>query len=277
MAYAYYQYVNIGVRQEEYIEKSETYAKKALALDPDCAQAYFVLGEICAAFRGNQQEAVRQYKKALSINPNDPILLRKLAVQYLFAGRSSLVSPLVERARQIDPLTAARASIQFDIYMSEGKYDLLLAFSKRWYESDPESPMSQAAYALALAYNDRFKESLPIINRLAETSPDNAVTKFALITKYGMQKDRERAFQILTPDFQKTCKRDYQWSYSVAGALSLLGAKKEALDWLENAISRGFLDYRSMERDFLFDNIRGEERFKKLMERAKYESEHFEV
>jgi TolB-like protein len=277
MAYAYYQYVNIGARQEEYIEKSETYARKALALDPDCAPAYLVLGNIISAFQGNQQEAVRQYKRALSINPNDPILLRKLAVQYLFAGKRSLVSPLVERARQIDPLTAAQASIQFDIYMSDGKYDLLLAFSKKWYESDPGSPMSQAAYALALAYNDRFKESLPIINRLAETSPDNVVTKFALLAKYGMLKDRGKAFQILTPDFQKTCRRDYQWSYNVAEGLAMVGAKKEALDWLENAISRGFLDYRSMERDFLLDNIRGEERFKKLMERAKYDSDHFEV
>jgi len=277
MAYAYYQYVNIGVRQEEYIEKSETYAKKALALDPDCAPAYLVLGNIISAFQGNQQEAVRQYKRALSINPNDPILLRKLAVQYLFAGKRSLVSPLVERARQIDPLTAARASIQFDIYMSEGKYDLLLEFGKRWYESDPGSPMSQAAYALALTYNHRFKESLAIMDRLEATSPDNVVTKFALLTKYGMLKDSEKAFRILTPDFQKTCRRDYQWSYSVAEGLSALGAKKEALDWLENAISRGFLDYQSMERDFLLDNIRSDERFKKLMERAKHESDRFEV
>jgi eukaryotic-like serine/threonine-protein kinase len=213
----------------------------------------------------------------LSINPNDPILLRKLALQYLFAGRSSLVSPLVERARQIDPLTAARASIQFDIYLSEGTYDLLLAFSRKWYESDPDGPMSQASYALALIYNSRYKEALSIIDGLAATSPDNAVTKFALLAKYGMLKDREKAFRILTPDFQKTCRRDYQWSYTVAEGLAAVGAKKEALDWLENAISRGYLDYESMERDFLLDNIRGEERFKKLMERAKYLSDHFEV
>jgi non-specific serine/threonine protein kinase len=161
--------------------------------------------------------------------------------------------------------------------LSEGKYDLLLAFSRRWYESDPESPMSQAAYALALTYNNRFKEAFSIVDRLAETSPDNAVTKMALLAKYGVLKDKEKAFQILTPDFQMTCKRDFQWSYNVAEELSLLGAKKEALDWLENAINRGFLDYRVMEHDFPLDNIRGEERFKKLMERAKYMSDHFEV
>jgi TolB-like protein len=277
MAYAYYQYVNIGVRQEEYIEKSETYARKALALDPECAPAYFVLGNIASAFQGNQQEAVRQYKRALSINPNDPILLRKLAVQYLFAGKRLLVSPLVERARQIDPLAAARATIQYDIYMSDGAYDLLLAFSRKWYESDPESPMAQASYALALTYSKKANDALPIIDKLAETNPDNVVTKFALLGKCGILRDREKAFQILTPDFQKTCRRDYQWSYTVADGLAAVGAKKEALDWLENAISKGFLDYQSMERDFLLDNIRGEERFKKLMERAKYMSDRFEV
>jgi TolB-like protein len=277
MAYAYYQYVNIGVRQEEYIEKSETYARKALALDPECAPAYLVLGNIASAFQGNQQEAVRQYKRALSINPNDPILLRKLAVQYLFAGKRLLVSPLVERARQIDPLAAARATIQYDIYMSDGAYDLLLAFSRKWYESDPESPMAQASYALALTYSKKANDALPIIDKLAETNPDNVVTKFALLGKCGILRDREKAFQILTPDFQKTCRRDYQWSYTVADGLAAVGAKKEALDWLENAISKGFLDYQSMERDFLLDNIRGEERFKKLMERAKYMSDRFEV
>ena len=35
MAEAYRQYVNIGVKQEDYLEKAEDYIKKALALDPD--------------------------------------------------------------------------------------------------------------------------------------------------------------------------------------------------------------------------------------------------
>ena len=277
MAYACYQYVNIGARQEEYIEQAETYAKKALTLDPDCPQAYTVLGEIYSAFRGNQQEAVRQFKRALSLNPNDQFALRLLAGQYLWAGKGSLASSLMERARQVDPLNAMRAGVQWDMYISEGKFDLVLEFAERWYEADPESPLAQSGLALALTYNSRFREALPIIDRLAEKSPDNVAAKFMLLLKYGMLKDREKAFQILTPEFQKTCKRDFQWSYNVAADLSLLGTKEEALDWLENAINRGFWDYRLMERDFLLDNIRGEKRFKKLIERAKYESEHFEV
>ena len=83
--------------------------------------------------------------------------------------------------------------------------------------------------------------------------------------------------RVLTPEFQKTCRRDWEWSYYVAGRLSLLGAKEEALDWLENAIHRGWINYPMIQCDPFFDNIRGDTRFKKLAERAKYEWEHFEV
>jgi len=76
---------------------------------------------------------------------------------------------------------------------------------------------------------------------------------------------------------RKTCQRDGGWSYNVADAFAVLDEKKEALDWLENAVNRGFINYPLLaEKDPWLANIRSEERFKKLMERVKYEWEHFE-
>jgi hypothetical protein len=51
-----------------------------------------------------------------------------------------------------------------------------------------------------------------------------------------------------------------------------------SLEFLENAVNRGLINYPLIsEIDPLLENIRGEERFKKLMERVKYEWENFEV
>jgi hypothetical protein len=48
--------------------------------------------------------------------------------------------------------------------------------------------------------------------------------------------------------------------------------------WLEISINLGGINYPFLnEYDPLLENIRGEERFKKLMERVKYEWENFEV
>jgi non-specific serine/threonine protein kinase len=68
------------------------------------------------------------------------------------------------------------------------------------------------------------------------------------------------------------------FSWEMAANYALIDHPLEALDWLENAVKRGFINYPFQnEYDPLLENIRGEERFKKLMERAKYEWENFEV
>ena len=59
---------------------------------------------------------------------------------------------------------------------------------------------------------------------------------------------------------------------------AMLNAKEEALDWLKHAIDIGFIPYPFFSRiDPFLNNIRGEERFKKLMKRVKKEWENFEV
>ncbi|MGA2587747.1 MAG: hypothetical protein ABSF88_12085 [Candidatus Aminicenantales bacterium] len=58
---------------------------------------------------------------------------------------------------------------------------------------------------------------------------------------------------------------------------ALLDKRKNALDWLENAVDCGFINYPFLnEYDPYLANIRGDERFKKLMERVRYKAEHFE-
>jgi len=49
------------------------------------------------------------------------------------------------------------------------------------------------------------------------------------------------------------------------------------LDWLENAVRLGFINYPFLNQyDSFLENVRGEERFKMPMERVKYDWEHFE-
>lgn len=59
---------------------------------------------------------------------------------------------------------------------------------------------------------------------------------------------------------------------------SFLNDSVKSLEWLENSVNKGFINYPMLnEYDLLLDNIRGEERYKKLMLRVKTEWENFEV
>jgi serine/threonine protein kinase/tetratricopeptide (TPR) repeat protein len=278
MAMVYCQYVNIGVGQEDYIAKAEDYAQKALSLDPNSPQAHQVMGIINLWFYGNLREGISQLKMALAVSPNDQQVLRILPIYYIVSvGKPALAIPLVRRFQQLDPLDPWDYSLEGALYWMDGRYGLSLEQYRRWYQSDPDNPHARFIYALALTYEKEFDEAFSIIDRGAETTADNVFTKFGLLLKYGLLKEKEKALREVTPDFEKTCRRDQHWSYWVAVGLALADAKEESIDWLENAVNKGFINYPELERNPYFDNLRGEDRFKKLLERVKYEWEHFEV
>ncbi len=71
---------------------------------------------------------------------------------------------------------------------------------------------------------------------------------------------------------------DETFSWVLSECYSLLEEKEEALDWLENAANLGFINYPFLSKvDPYLENLRGEDRFKRLMEKVKNEWEHFEV
>ena len=277
LAFAYWQYVNVGAAQEDYLAKAEAYAQKALALDPDSPQAHFVIG-MSRVLYGNVREAVRQLKMSLTVNPNYVDALKLLAGLYTMSfGKPAAAIPFIQRFKQIEPLDPWNFFLQGRLYFFNGEYKPALELLRRSYQTDPDNRVVRFFYSWTLTYENDFHEAFTIIDQDARTAPGNVFTKFGLLLKYGLTKDRESAFREMTADFRKTCRRDHQWSYLVAIPLALLGAREEALDWLQNAIDTGFINYPELERNRYLSNLRGEERFKKLMERVKYEWEHFEV
>jgi serine/threonine protein kinase len=279
MAFVYWQYANIGAGQEDCLAKAEAYAQKALVLDPDSPQARLVIAMTLWGFRGDKQrEGIRQLKMALTLNPNYVDALRLLAGFYtMSAGKLADAIPYVERVKAINPLDPWNHWLQGRLFFFDGQYELACEQLRQHYQSNPENAIVRFFYAWTLVYANQLEGAISVIDRSAMSAPGNVFTRFGLLLKYGLLKDRENAFREMTPDFQKTCRRDHQWSYFVATPLAMVGAKEESLDWLENAVNTGFINYPEMERNRYLDNLRGEERFEKFMERVKYEWEHFEV
>ena len=277
MASAYSHYIDLSVKQEDYKEKAETCVQKALALDPDFPKAHTALGWI-RWFSGNRQAAAQHFKHALAVNPGEFEALHGLAVVYVYSGKISAAAPLSERLIEMDPLNPISHNFQGAMYFWDGRFDLALERLRKAYQMDPENKVVQSYYVLTLARLNRVEEASSIIEKSALTAPNNIFTKWMLMTKYGLMKDKEKTLREMTPALKKICQEEIGGSYFASFILSLLDEKKEALDWLENAVDRGFLNYPMMaERDPFLANIRGEPRFKKLMKRVKYEWEQFEV
>jgi hypothetical protein len=130
---------------------------------------------------------------------------------------------------------------------------------------------------MALAACDSIDAAIRVINESAKTDSTSAVGKLGQALAFALRGDRARTLQAVTSEVRSTCKRDAAWSYMLGEILARAGAKEEAFEWLENGVNRGFINYPFMLKDPFLDNIRGDERFKKLMQRVKYEWEHFDA
>ena len=78
--------------------------------------------------------------------------------------------------------------------------------------------------------------------------------------------------------YQQVAAWDSEVPWLLASAHAAVGAKDEALLWLDRSIARGMSNYPFLsEHDWYLDNVRGDERFGHLMQRAKREWERFQV
>ena len=279
MAFACWQYANMGIAQEDYFTRAEDYAKKALALNPDLPSALYVLGalSIYEAYPTNMHNRFRYYKKALISDPNYAWALGGLAAAYQSAGKPDEASALVERLTRVDPLNDILHRRRGSGFQYRCQFGPALEEFRKCYRGDSTSPVALMYYSLALVCNGKREEALAVIDRMGKTNDKNVMNVFPLLLKYALLNDKRSAMRVITSDFRKTCWRDYEWSLWVAARLSLLGAKEDALDWLENAVGRGFISYSYLQCDPFLDNVRGDVRFQRLLERAKHEWEHFEV
>jgi hypothetical protein len=90
--------------------------------------------------------------------------------------------------------------------------------------------------------------------------------------------DRAGVLDLLDNEFERWAEKDFQYSEWAAQALALVGERDRAVDWLENSVARGNINYPYLnEYDSFLSNIRNKPRFQALMERVKSEWESFEV
>ena len=274
---AYFQLVNLGIEQEEYLGKAKEYAQKAFALDPGSPQGHAVRGYV-DMLEGDMRRAISHMKKAMSSDPGDSDTVGWLGWFYLLVGKASAAVPLIERSSKMDPANPNWHLVRGLASFFEGHFDLAAEQVRGAYIMAPHTPANQFWYALSLAYGDRFQASLSILDIDEKAVPsDDAFKKMSEFLRAALRGEQDTFSRLQTPDVLRTLKRDLQLSYHTASFYSFLNQPKDALDWLENAISRGFYNHPFMEVDPFLKNIRREERFKELMERVKCEWEHFEV
>ena len=92
----------------------------------------------------------------------------------------------------------------------------------------------------------------------------------------------------LSGDPQLTCSRltaeltlsarGPQWSWMVAQCFAMVGEQDKALDWLENATRRGFINYPLLaDMDPFMEPLRSTQRFENILKLVRRDWETFKI
>ena len=217
-------------------------------------------------------------KIALANNPYDPELLLWGTWFYIMTGKFEVVYPMINLAMKVDPINPWHYMSMGGADYFSGQFISAVENCSKAYNMQPENPMTTFWYAISLAYVKRYKEAIAIVEKHLKNPDRDNMTQQAHFLKLILTRDMEGISQLSSEDFFSKCKKDLQHSYHNASFYAFLDQKESAFEWLENAVNRGFINYPFMnEIDPFLENIRGEPRFKKLMQRVKKEWESFEV
>ncbi len=275
---AYWLFVNAGIKPDERnINKTEECAQKIFVLAPHSPHGYFLKG-VVHVHQGNMQQAVRDLKKALESDPNNADILLQLCRVYSSCGKTTAAAPLVNKLLETDPLNTITYSLPGYLAVLEGRFDKAPHYYKKMYQMDSHNPVSIWFYAWALIFAGRNEKAYALIDELAKKASGTIYAQLGLFIKYALQRKKKEAEQAVGPEMERAAKGVEYLSRDMAHGYALIGNKRKALDWLENAIDLGFIAYPFLnDHDTFLENIKGEERFKKLIQRVKKEWEDFEV
>ena len=279
LGYLNWFYVNMGIYLDDaYLQKAEYYVEKIFKISKESFYGYQLQGLI-AYKRGDTKKSIYFTQKALEIEPNNPEALDHIIWMYGNTGKTHKSYDLIERLLSIDPLTSHNQWAKGWTLLLEGKIEESLPSFRLAHELDPENFVWKLLYAHALLMARQDEKALDIINPLEASTTDNIFIDLIIFIKNAFLKDRVKTLQSLKDGFFKLAEWDEMCSWWLAQSFALIEENEKALYWIEYAaLKRGFINYPFFSKiDPFLENIRGEERFKKLMERVKYEWENFEV
>lgn len=272
------QYREAGVDLSEHpLVEADFCATKLFALDGHSASGWQLRGWISYS-RGHIQDAVRDLKVALDLEPNSADTLLLLCNCYLISGRVASARPLLTRLLALDPLTPITRCMPGFADIMEGNLAAAIEPYRQMFEMDQSNPMARLFLAWVLILNRRDDDVHALLENFPSDQRDGLPARLAYFLANAAMGRPHQAQAELTPEIEATARATDVFPRFLAQGFALAGVRESALRWLEVAIERGFVNYPFLARyDPSFESLRTDAGFKGLLEIARRRWELFEA
>lgn len=266
LGHAYAKYSELGLDPTgEHIVKAAECAEKIFELDPHSSRGYMLLGMV-RFFSGDLRAARAPLERSLDTNPADPDASTLLGYLCALSGQNERAAQLFDECLDVDPLTPLNQCMPGFVAVMEGRYADALPHYQRFLEMDPQNPFAVWTWGYVLLRNGRVDEASKVIGGLKAHHADSIMAQLGGALLYGVRGEREAAARAVTHELRAAAQNSELLSREVTHCLALAGKTEEALDWLENTVRIGNINYPFWsQHNGWVTSLRVDPRYKALM------------
>ncbi|HZY72487.1 MAG TPA: winged helix-turn-helix domain-containing protein [Edaphobacter sp.] len=237
---------------------------RALALDPDNAQAHATMGAVKAIYEWRWAEGEEQIRKALSLSPQSSQVEHLYSVVLLAQKKYDEALLHANKALSIEHSSLFLRSHRVQVLHFARRIDEAVAESIDFLDEHPDFAMGLLNYGAALLDLGRAAEALPVVERLfSKTSMPAALCAIAH-ARYELGQFSE-AKETLSHLYKIRESRGCSPMIMALGHI-VIDEREQALEWLEQALKER--DYRLVLLGGIipFDKIRDATTFKRIFQ-----------
>lgn len=184
-----------GFPPAETLQKAEAEIARALALEPDLAEA-MAAAALVALIRGDYAAAETGFRRAIELSPSSAVAYHGCSQLYGLTGRNDDSLDCARRAAALDPL-----SVLINVNLGRalertGQFGEALERYRKAIEIDPSVPASYLLLGSVYAHAfGRLDQAIPWFIKAAELDPGNPTYSLALAGSYvdlGLQAEARK-------------------------------------------------------------------------------------
>jgi len=257
-----------GADRHEANSKAKEAALKALGLDPNLAEAHLALGKVLFFSEIDLAGAMREYKRAIELKPNDADAHHWYSNDTLSAlGQFEEAIAEGKRSVELDPLSIViNVDLGVTFYYAH-RYDDAARQLRKTLEIDPTSFYTHYNLGILLQVTGDLSGAIAEYEKAKQLN-DNAYVSTLWAVAKAHAGDQDAARRMLS-ELDKISQQHEVVGYLRALLYLSLNNKDEALRWLEQGYEeRDGSNISTIKVDPLLDSLHGDPRFEALVQKV---------
>lgn len=248
---------------------------KALAIDPQLAEAHTSLAKIKLSYEWDWAGAESEFRRALELKPGYATAHQWYGVYLSEMGRHDESLEHRKRALELDPLSLSISTGVGRAYFWARRYDESIAHLRKTLERDPRYADTHWSFGLAYEQKRMYDEAISAYQRaisLSKTAefPEGKPEMIAALGHaYAVAGRRDEAMRILEQLNELVGRQSYVSPYSIALIHAALEDKEQAFEWLDRAYRERDESFIHLKVDPRLDSLRSDPRLAEMMQLIK--------